>query len=299
MKLIFKYLILFIITPGAYALTYPLDNSTEVFGKVFTVTPQTNDTFSDYARMYNVGAVALQRANPGIDENYPDKQLDDITIPAEFVLPSKRDGIVINLPELRVYYFMPSQVATYPVSIGRVGWETPVRETSVIGKEKNPSWNIPKSIQAENRAKGINLPAVVPPGPNNPLGKYAIRLGISGYLLHGTNAPASIGRRVSHGCIRLFPDDIEELYPSVPIGTPVSLINEPIKAGWRDNKLYLQVYPLLQEYPMSETTRQELAKNVINNAKSNKSIKIDWDLVDKAMREKSGIPEMIGNNRLL
>ncbi len=181
---------------SAYASTFPLDANTQVLGKVFTVTPQHNDTFSRYARIYDVGAYAIQRANPGVDENYPDKQQNPITIPAAFILPSKRDGIVLNLPELRLYYFNQGELLTFPVSIGKVGWKTPIRETKVIEKTANPTWTVPDSILAEHEAQGHPIPAVVGPGPRNPLGQYAMRLDIPGYLIHGTNAPTSIGRRV-------------------------------------------------------------------------------------------------------
>ncbi|MFA6037707.1 MAG: L,D-transpeptidase family protein [Legionellales bacterium] len=294
MRLFFKYLILLSITVSApvFAKTFPL-NGNEVFGEVFTVTPKKNDTFSYYAHTYDVGASAIQIANPGVNEDYPDKQKHDITIPAEFILPSQRNGIVINLPEIRLYYFNQSEFMTYPVSIGKVGWKTPIREGKVVDKEANPSWHVPKSILAENAARGVHTPAVVGPGPNNPLGKYALRLSIPGYLIHGTSNPTSIGRRVSHGCIRMFPMDIEELFNNVPVGTPVSLINEPIKAGWKGNKLYLEVHPLLAEYPMSEDARQAMAKDKINAALAVRSTQVDWSKVDQVMRAQNGVVEMI------
>lgn len=295
MQLFFKSLILLLLTStSAYALTYPINGNTEVVGKVFSVKPQHMDTFSRYARIYDVGAYALMRANPGVNEDYPDKQANDIVIPASFVLPSKREGIVINLPELRLYHFMGSSVETYPISIGREGWRTPIRETTVVDKEKNPSWHVPKSIQAEAAGKGQHLPSVVGPGPKNPLGQYAMHLGMSGYMLHGTNTPTSIGRRVSHGCMRLFPADIEQLFYNVTVGTNVSIINEPVKAGWLNNKLYLQVYPSLNEYPLSESEQLALAQSTIDAAKGTKNTQIDWKVVEKLVKQRSGVPEVIG-----
>jgi L,D-transpeptidase ErfK/SrfK len=295
MRLFYKLLTLlaFVTSTSAYALTFTPDGHTEVFGDVFTVTPQKNDTFSRYARIYDVGAYAIQRANPGINEDYPDKQKQKITIPGAFILPSKRDGIVINLPELRLYYFTPTEILTYPVSIGRAGWQTPIREATIVEKIPNPSWHVPDSIRAESEAKGHPLPDVVPAGPKNPLGKYAMRLNLPGYLIHGTNVSPSIGRRVSHGCIRLFPADIEELFKAVPVGTTVSLINEPIKVGWKSNELYLEVHPLLQEFPMSESDRQALVTDKINAALNGKSAKVDWTVVEKMMKEQSGIVAVI------
>lgn len=294
MRLFFKYMVLLSIAVCApvFAKTFPLDGN-EVFGEVFTVTPKKNDTFSYYAHTYDIGATAIQVANPGVNENYPDKQKHDITIPAEFVLPSQRNGIVINLPEIRLYYFNGAQLMTYPVSIGKVGWKTPVTSGKIVDKEANPSWHVPKSIMAENAARGVHTPAVVGPGPKNPLGKYALRLSMPGYLIHGTNAPTSIGRRVSHGCIRMFPADIEELFNNVPVGTPVSLINEPIKAGWKGNNLYLEVHPLLAEYPMSEDARQAMAKDVINAAIGGKNVQIDSTKVSDLMRLQNGVAGVI------
>lgn len=294
MRLFYKLLILLSLPAcmNVYATTFPLDGN-EVFGNVFTVTPKKNDTFSYYAHTYDVGATAIQTANPGIQENYPDKQKRDITIPAEYILPTQRDGIVINLPEIRLYYFNQGQLMTYPVSIGKVGWKTPITSGKIVDKEANPSWHVPKSIMAENAARGVHTPEVVGPGPKNPLGKYALRLSMPGYLIHGTNSPTSIGRRVSHGCIRMFPTDIEELFNSVPVGTPVSLINEPIKAGFKGNKLYLEVHPLLAEYPMAEDARQAMGKDVINAAIGGKNVQVDWNKVSDVMRAQNGVVALI------
>lgn len=297
MRFIYKYLafILILLSASVYASTYPL-GSNEVFGDVVKVQPKKNDTFSYYAHTYDVGAFAIIDANPGINENYPDKQKNPITIPAEYILPTKRDGIIINLPELRLYYFTPSTVYTYPVSIGRVGWKTPIRDGKIAQKEKDPSWIVPDSIMAESEAKGHSLPPVVGPGPKNPLGQYALHLDIPGYLIHGTNAPTSIGRRVSHGCIRMFPSDIQELFNLVPVGTTVSLINEPVKAGWRGNQLYLVVHPILEEYPMSDDQLKTLVTDTVNNAIQGKRANVDWTLVNKMTQQKSGVVEVITKN---
>lgn len=293
MRLSYKCLIILSITcVNVYANTFAL-NGNEVFGEIFTVTPQKNDTFSFYAHTYDVGATAIQTANPGINENYPDKQKQNIIIPAEFILPSKREGIVINLPELRLYYFNQSQLMTYPVSIGKVGWKTPIRDGKIIDKTANPTWTVPDSILAEHEAQGRSIAPVMGPGPNNPLGKYAMRLSIPGYLIHGTNQPTSIGRRVSHGCVRMFPSDIEELFNTIPVGTPVSLINEPIKAGWKGNKLYLEVHPLLAEYSMAEDARQAMAKDKINAALAGKNVQVDWGKVAQMMKVQNGVVDVI------
>ncbi|MGA2654915.1 MAG: L,D-transpeptidase family protein [Gammaproteobacteria bacterium] len=295
MRLFYKYLtFIFIFTSiSAFASTYPLTANTEVFGSMSTVTPKKNDTFSYYAHTYDVGAFAIINANPGINENYPDKQTKPITIPGEFILPTKQDGIVINLPELRLYYFTPGELHSYPVSIGRVGWKTPIQEGKIVQKEKDPSWIVPDSILAESEAKGHPIAPVYGPGPKNPLGRYAMHLSIPGYLIHGTNAPTSIGRRVSHGCIRMFPNDIEELFNLVPVGTPVALINEPVKAGWRGNELNLEIHPILAEYPMSDDQLKTLVTDTINNAAKGKTVKLDANQIDRMIKQKSGIVEVI------
>jgi L,D-transpeptidase ErfK/SrfK len=215
------------------------------------------DTLLDIARRYDLGHDQIILANPGVNRWLPGKRTP-ITLPTSYVLPpGPRDGIVLNLPELRLYYFPPksSVVITFPVSIGDMDWRTPLGTTRITSKDKDPSWNPPNSIRAEHLADGDTLPPFIPGGaPENPLGRFALRLGIKSYLIHGTDESRAfgIGMRVSHGCIRLYPEDIEVLFRRVAVGTRVRIIDEPIKVGWLRNELYLQAHRPLEaeEQPM-------------------------------------------------
>ena len=195
------------------------------------------------------------RANPDVDTWLPGEGTE-VILPTRYVLPpGERRGLILNLAEYRLYYFPepaanePAVVMTYPISIGRMDWETPLGRTSVVAKVTNPSWYPPASVRAEHEADGDPLPRIVPPGPDNPLGKHAMRLGLPGYLIHGTNRPAGVGMRVTHGCIRLFPEDISFLFDKISIDTPVRIINEPVKIGWDGDELVVEVHRTLEETP--------------------------------------------------
>ena len=224
----------------------------DVIGAVATVTARQEDTLIDIARRHGLGYHDIVRANPGVNIWLPGEGTE-VVLPTRFVLPpGPRSGIVLNLPEYRLYYFPepregePAYVLTYPISIRRMDWETPLGVTSVISKVKDPSWYPPQSVRDEHEADGRPLPRIVPPGPQNPLGRYAMRLGLPGYLIHGTNRPAGVGMRVTHGCIRMFPEDIEYLFPNVDVNTPVRIINEPVKLGWHADRLVMEVHPVLE-----------------------------------------------------
>jgi hypothetical protein len=166
-----------------------------------------------------------------------------------------RSGIVINLAALRMYYFPPRKpgelqtVVTHPIGIGRVGWSTPLGATKVTSKRENPVWHPPASVRKEHAADGDPLPARVPAGPDNPLGKYAMNLGWPSYLIHGTNQPYGVGIRASHGCIRMYPEDIAALYDDIPVGTKVTVVNQPMLYGRRGDQIYLQSFPVFEDYP--------------------------------------------------
>jgi len=178
------------------------------------------ETIFDVARRFDIGAVEIMRANPGTAHTILPLGTK-LVIPESFRLPAVREGIVIDLAALRLYYFdQPPQIYTFPVTVGKEGWETPRGVTKIVRKKKDPSWTPPASIRAEDPS----LPAVIPPGPDNPLGERALYLGWAGYALHGTNRPSSIGRRSSHGCIRLYPEDISLLFDLAPVGTKVTIL---------------------------------------------------------------------------
>ena len=245
----------------ARAAEFWIADGDEVFGEVQVIEARHEDTFVSLARTYNVGYEELRQANPGVDEWLPGEGTK-ISIPSLYVLPrAPQRGIVVNVAELRMYYFpaqsgpLPEGVApgsrrviTHPISIGRMDWSTPLGVTTITGKVANPSWYPPQSIRDEHAARNDILPRVVPPGPDNPLGLHAMRLGLPGYLIHGTNKPSGVGMRVTHGCVRMFPEDIEALYKTVPTGTSVNIVNQPVKIGWKvDGTLYLEAHPALME----------------------------------------------------
>lgn len=228
---------------------YALPEEGSVIGESYTITVEEGDTLIDIAREHNVGYEEIRMANPDVSIWAPFADTE-VTIPARRVLPdTKRDGIVINLSELRLYYFSePGVVETYPISVGREEFSTPVGVTKTTIKVKDPAWSPPASMRREAAARGEPAPSVVPAGPDNPLGRHAILLGIPSYLIHGTNKPEGVGMRVSRGCIRMFPEDIESLYERVPSGTRVNIIDQPFKAGWTaDGELLAQSYPALEE----------------------------------------------------
>jgi L,D-transpeptidase ErfK/SrfK len=214
---------------------------------------RTEDTLVDLALLHGQGYDEMRSANPTVDAWLPG-QGTVITIPSQYLLPDAvREGIIVNLAEMRLYYYptpglgVPASVITYPIGIGRDDWPSPTGATKIVAKIPQPAWHPPASIRAEHAAQGRPLPAYVPPGPDNPLGQYAMRLGFSGYLLHGTNKRYGVGMRVSHGCIRLYPADIEALFAQVPNGTRVELIDKPYKAAVQNGRLYVEVHQRYNE----------------------------------------------------
>lgn len=216
----------------SWALTYKIPNSGNIIGEYLKTqggSTDATDTLIELAQEFDVGVYEIVRANPRLSGKIL-KPSTSVIIPAQFTLPSgPRQGIVLNLADMRVFYYHPdgNTVSTYPVGIGRQGWSTPTGSTRIVSKKKHPAWHPPASIRREAARKGKILPLVVPAGPHNPLGQYALYLGFSGILMHGTNQPSSIGLRSSHGCIRLYPADIEELFSMAPVGTSVRVVYEP------------------------------------------------------------------------
>jgi L,D-transpeptidase ErfK/SrfK len=296
----------------------------DVIGTVATITARYEDTLVDIARRHGLGYYDLVRANPGVNVWLPGAGTE-IVLPSRFVLPpGPRAGLVLNLAEYRMYYFpepepgKPAYVYTYPMSIGRMDWETPLGSTKIVAMAKDPAWYPPQSVRDEHVADGDPLPRVVPPGPENPLGTRALRLGLPGYLIHGTNRPAGVGMRVSHGCVRMFPEDIEFLFDHIRVQTQVRIINVPVKIGWDGNELVAEVHPLLESSqelaeeslahldeldadvelepliadsnkdPLTYATEQFIA------ATAERAGQLDWDLLEELVDRSSGIPETVG-----
>jgi L,D-transpeptidase ErfK/SrfK len=236
-------------------------------------------------------------ANRGVDPWLPGVGTD-VVIPDMHVLPdAPRRGIVINLTEMRLYLFSPKGdvVGTWPIGIGQQGDMTPLGATSIVRKQLDPTWFVPKSIREEKP----ELPASVPPGPDNPLGDRALFLGWPGFLIHGTNKPYGVGRRVSHGCIRLYPEGIAELYRLTPVGTPVTVVDQAAVLGWRAGELYLQVHPTKAQAdqieagePLTLEPIGDLHDKVVAAA-GDRADAIDWRAVDRAAVERTGIPVVV------
>jgi L,D-transpeptidase ErfK/SrfK len=234
--------------------TFAFDpKTTGVVGQLQVTYARGEDTLPDIARRFNLGFDEVVNANPGVDPWLPGEGTR-IVLPTQFVLPdAPTEGIVVNLAALRMFHFPPPAkdgsrvVHTYPIGIGKVGWATPAGTTKIVSKRRNPWWTPPASVRREHVADGDPLPARVPPGPDNPLGTRAMNLGWSSYLIHGTNKPAGVGLRASHGCIRMYPEDIDVLFERVPVGTRVTVVNQPLLHRWNGGALYVQSYPVHEE----------------------------------------------------
>ena len=224
-----------------------------VVGEPQIVRIEGDNTLSDLARAYGLGYDEIVAANPDVDPWLPGEGTP-VLLPSQYVLPAaERRGIVLNIASKRLFYFPEVEaggaevVYTFPIGIGRVGWETPTGTTRVIDKAKDPSWYVPLSVRREHAEMGSPLPAVVPPGPDNPLGAYVLKLDMPGYLIHGTNQPYGVGMRVSHGCVRLYPENIEFLYPEIDRGEAVAIVNQPYLLGERNGALYFEAHEPLED----------------------------------------------------
>ncbi len=283
--------------PAARADIYVLPPAdVDLIGAVKTVRSRHEDTLLDIGRRHGIGYEEIVRANPGIDPWLPGEGTE-VVLPTRFVLPdAPREGIVLNVAEMRLYFFpkpRPGEeavVVTHPISIGRQDWSTPLGRTSVVAKAENPAWYPPKSVRAEAEADGRTLPAVVPPGPDNPLGAHALRLGIPGYLIHGTNKPAGVGMRVTHGCVRMFPEDIAQLYDDIPVGTPVRIVNQPYKMGWLADTLFLEAHPPLPEDVARQGSGFTPVMQLYVERTQARETEVDWDRMEAVYRDALGYP---------
>ena len=286
---------------SARAMDYPLPPAgSRLIGQNQTYTIQEGDNkLQTIARRFNTAAQVILETNNTIAPVNPAPGTV-ITIPSQMLLPdTPREGIVVNLAELRLYYFPPGQniVQVYPLGIGQLGLETPVTTTRVSQKIPNPTWTPTPGIRARSLEQGIKLPPVVPAGPNNPLGRYALRLahGNGEYLIHGTSAPDSVGLRVSSGCIRMNAPDIKALFSSVRTGTPVKVINEPVKYSVEPNGMrYVEVHrPLSAEEQQNVQTMPYTLPAGFTQFKDNKGV--DQKLVDKALYRRAGYPVAVSS----
>lgn len=248
--------------------------------RVYLIKP--DESLLEIARRYDIGIGAISAANPGVDPFLPDPR-SLILLPTEWILPDTpiRNGIVVNIAEMRLFVFShdhPQTVTTFPIGIGDEGKETPVGTFTVIEKIKDPAWYVPESIRMERP----DLPAVVPPGPDNPLGSHALRLSKPTVLIHGTNRPWGIGARVSHGCIRLYQEDIALLFGMIQRGTRVSIVDQPVKAAVKGDRIYLQVH----DYEDGMDLYREALK--VLEAK-NLARRVDLEKTQNACRKRTGL----------
>ena len=286
------------------ATTFQLPPFTvDLVGQVESTPASREDTLLDIARRHGFGQDEIVLANPQVDRWLPQDGAP-VTLPNRYILPkAERSGIVLNLPEMRLYYYpkplrgQTQVVITHPVSVGRMDWVTPLGKTRILAKERDPSWRPPESVKEEHAQEGDMLPDVVPPGPENPLGRFAMRLALPGYLIHGTNKPFGVGMRVTHGCIRMYPEDIERLFDQVPVGTQVQLVNQPIKVGWLAGRLYIEVHPPLDEdqdkYQEIMIAASERIAEAVAGAGNPQDVVLDDNAIRAAFAEHSGIPVMV------
>ncbi len=278
----------------ASATEYPLAPDQTVVGELGVYVTHAPDILLDIARAKDLGFTQLMAANRGVDPWLPGAG-KRVTLPTRYILPdAPHRGIVINLAEWRLFYFPPSgrSVETYPIGIGVIGDTTPLGVTSVIRKEPNPTWYPPPSI----RAAEPDLPDAIPPGPDNPLGAFALHLGWPDYLIHGTNKPDGVGRNVSHGCIRLYPEDIERLFHEISVGTPVRVVRQAVETAWIGDVVFVEVHPSKSQAEEIDTMEavtpvfpEDLVGRVVAAAAQHAG-RIDWDAVRQAGLQRTGLP---------
>lgn len=269
----------------------------DIIGEVTSYTIKDEDTLWDLAVEFRVGFIELIAANQGVDVWVP-KVGSSITVPTAHILPNApREGIVVNLGDMRLYAFPPKggPVDTSAIGIGVDGAVTPIGKTRIVRKQTKPTWYPPASIRKEKP----ELPTVVPPGPDNPLGDHALYLGWPAYLIHGTNLPPGVGRRTSHGCIRMYPADVERLFQRTPVGMQVTVINQAVKFGWRAGSLYMEAHPSLKQADELEFEGKIAPEPVASvEAMAKKAAgkfpdEIDWKAVATTLEQRTGLPARI------
>lgn len=285
----------------------------DIFGQIRTTQASREETLLDIARQYDIGQIEILLANPNVDRWLPEDGAK-VILPSRYIIPhADRKDLVLNLPEMRIYYFPEPKkgekpmITTHPVGIGRMDWITPLGVSRIVEKKKDPTWTPPKSLQMDRIANGESpYPSVVPPGPTNPLGRHAMRLSISGgsYLIHGTIKPFGVGMRVSAGCVRMYPEDIEALFDKIPIGTQVQIVNQPIKLGWLLESLFIELHPPLEEDEEKYANYKQMAIAAINDflaLNNRRNIPVDFEIDQEALKqaimEKNGMPTLISRSR--
>jgi L,D-transpeptidase ErfK/SrfK len=263
----------------------------DVVGRLAVIRLEKGDTLPDIARHFSLGINEISATNPGVDIWAPEAG-GRIMLPLSFILPDvPRQGIVINIAAMRLFHFRGDgaspAVSTYPVGIGSMERPSPMGKMYVARKMTRPTWYVPASIARDHQKKGNPLPVKVPPGPQNPLGEYALYLNKPSYLIHGTNKPSSIGLRATNGCIRLYPEDIKKLYESTPVNTPVHIVNQPYLIGSHNGVVYMEVHAPIEELDAGALDGTYAA---LRNIEKESARPLDWEKVKKALAEARGIP---------
>lgn len=265
----------------------------EMVGAVAVVETRENDTLPDIARHFGLGYNDITNANRTVSAWTPNTN-SRVILPLQFILPdAPRKGIVLNLANMRMFYYPkrePGKLLTYPIGIGRDGWNTPMGVTSIAVKTPNPVWHVPASIHREHAQRGHFLPSAVKSGPDNPLGNYAMRLAIGSYLIHGTNKPYGIGMQISHGCVQMYPEDVEVLFNKASVGTQVRIINQPYLTAWHDNMLYLEANEPIGSLGFSASRLKKQAVKELRKLAKYHRVTVDWDKVNHTLDRADGIP---------
>jgi L,D-transpeptidase ErfK/SrfK len=292
---------------------FELKPGQEVVGTTQVIFARYENTFSAIGREYNLGFEEMRRANPGVDQWLPGEGTP-LYLPTQTILPdAPQKGVIVNVPAMRLFYFTTeksaadpavsvTKVTSHPVGVGSEGWGTPFGEGKVTGKARDPVWYVPASVRKEHAERGDPLPSIVQPGPDNPLGKYAMTLSMPGYLIHGTNKPAGVGMRSSHGCIRLYPEDIEALFGRVGRGTEVRFVNQPVLAGWHEGQLYLEIHPPLAEetHDLLAEAEAALLRALERGGPAAATASLDRAAIERIVAEQRGIPfPVLRSNRTL
>jgi L,D-transpeptidase ErfK/SrfK len=258
-----------------------------------------DDSLSMVAERNDAGYYELLEANPDLDPLHL-KEGTQVLIPHQIILPNApREGIVINLAELRLYYYPPgvNKVITYPVGIGRIGdqWQTPTGELTIVEKQKDPEWHVPQSVLDDMIKRGKVMPEVIPAGPNNPLGAYMMRMSNEDYLIHGTDHAYVVGRRTTAGCISLYPEDIAPLFSMIPLNTKVTIVNQPFKAGWLNGQLYFEAHrPLREERFRYRGHYDNLWNEALKSATAKRAASVNWNAVQILVKNETGVAEVVG-----
>ena len=288
--------IFLLVSSHAFATVYNIPPANEsLIGSVQNSNVGYNETAVAIAQRYDIGYNAIENANPHINLTKGFPSGAPLQIPTQHLLPNQpRQGIVINLPEMRMYYYVNGEVRTYPIGIGKLGKTIPITKTAITRKTKDPVWIPPQDIREFNLEQGIVLPRIMPAGPDNPLGQYAIYMRVPTYLIHSSPFTESIGKRASFGCIRMFESDIQDFFPSIQGGIPVAIINTPVKVGWEDNRLYIEAHHPLQEHSGAFDASLPGMIHMISNYSATQPTLVDWQMVTYIAEERDGIPHDIG-----